>query len=57
MVSRAGDWCEQSERDLEQAEAAAQAGRHAWACWAAQQAAAKAVQALHLFPGQEAWGR
>lgn len=31
-------------------------GRHEWACFAAQQAAEKAVKALHLYTGQEAWG-
>ena len=30
--------------------------RHEWACFAAQQAAEKAVRALHLHLGQEAWG-
>ncbi len=30
--------------------------RHEWACFAAQQAAEKAVKALHLHHGQEAWG-
>ncbi len=32
------------------------AGRHEWACFAAHQAAEKAVKALHLYLGQEAWG-
>ncbi len=32
------------------------AGRHEWACFAAHQAAEKAVKALHLFKGQEVWG-
>ncbi len=32
------------------------AGRHEWACFAAQQSAEKAVKALHLHLGQEAWG-
>lgn len=32
------------------------AGRHEWACFAAHQAAEKAVKALHLYRGQEAWG-
>jgi HEPN domain-containing protein len=34
----------------------AAAERHEWACFAAQQAAEKAVKALHLYLGQEAWG-
>jgi len=31
-------------------------GHHEWACFAAQQAADKAVKALHLSLKQEAWG-
>ena len=31
-------------------------GKHEWACFAAHQAAGKAVEALHLHLGQEAWG-
>lgn len=56
MPNRARDWFAQAERDLEQAEDSARAGRHEWACFAAQQAAEKAVKALHLRLGQEAWG-
>jgi HEPN domain-containing protein len=33
-----------------------QAGRHEWACFAAQQSAEKAAKALHQALGQEAWG-
>ncbi len=46
----------QAVRDLEQAEDSRRAGRHEWACFAAHQAAEKAVKALHLALGQEAWG-
>jgi len=56
MPNRAQDWFRQATRDLEQAEDARQAGRHEWACFAAQQAAEKAIKALHLHLGQEAWG-
>ena len=56
MAQRAGDWFRQAERDLEQARDSARAGRHEWDCFAAQQAAEKAVKALHLHLGQEAWG-
>jgi HEPN domain-containing protein len=56
MVSRALDWFKQAARDLEQAKESKQAGRHEWACFAGQQAAEKAVKALHLSLGQEAWG-
>ncbi|HET8655693.1 MAG TPA: HEPN domain-containing protein [Longimicrobiaceae bacterium] len=56
MPARALDWLRQAERDLEQAEDSRAAGRHEWACFAAQQAAEKAVKALHLHSGQVAWG-
>lgn len=55
-MNRARDWLLQAEKDLEMAEIARNAGRHEWACFAAQQAAEKAVKALHLHLGQEAWG-
>ncbi len=56
MADRAPDWMAQAERDLEQARSSQAEGRHEWACFAAQQAAEKAVKALHLALGQEAWG-
>ncbi|OGP61099.1 MAG: DNA-binding protein [Deltaproteobacteria bacterium RBG_13_52_11b] len=56
MPNRARDWLNQAIRDLDQAEDSRKAGRHEWACFAAQQAAEKAVKALHLHLGQEAWG-
>lgn len=56
MATRARDWVNQALRDLEQAEDSRGTGRHEWACFAAQQAAEKAVKALHLHRGQEAWG-
>jgi len=56
MAQRSRDWFDQAVRDLEQAEDSQRAGRHEWACFAAQQAAEKAVKALHLHLGQEAWG-
>ena len=56
MPNRYNDWLMQSKRDLEQAMDSQSAGRHEWACFAAQQAAEKAVMALHLYNGQEAWG-
>ncbi len=56
MISRARDWFRQAQRDLEQAEDSKAASRHEWACFAAQQAAEKAVKALHLHHGQEFWG-
>lgn len=56
MPNRARDWLNQALRDLEQAIDSKEDGRHEWACFAAQQAAEKAVKALHLYLGQEAWG-
>jgi HEPN domain-containing protein len=56
MAGRSGDWLAQAERDLAHARAAQSAGSHEWACFAAQQAAEKAVKAVHLARGQEAWG-
>jgi len=56
MSDRSRDWFQQAERDLEQAAASQRDGRHEWACFAAQQGAEKAVKALHLASGQEAWG-
>lgn len=50
------DWLRQAERDLEQAVDSQSSGRHEWACFAAQQAAEKAVKGLHLHSGQEACG-
>jgi HEPN domain-containing protein len=56
MANRSRDWLNQAVRDLEQAEDSRRAARHEWACFAAQQAAEKAVKALHLYLGQQAWG-
>ena len=56
MPNRSKDWFLQAEFDLQHGAEAREAGRHEWACFAAQQAAEKAVKALHLARGQEAWG-
>ena len=56
MAYRARDWLNQALRDLEQAQDSRNAERHEWACFAAQQAGEKALKALHLHLGQEAWG-
>lgn len=56
MANRARDWFNQARQDLDQAQDSRAAGRHEWACFAAEQAAEKAVKALHLHLGQEAWG-
>lgn len=56
MPDRSRDWFEQAERDLGHARDAHRSGTYEWACFAAQQAAEKAVKALHLSRGQEVWG-
>jgi HEPN domain-containing protein len=56
MTNRAQDWFSQAQRDLLHAEDSRRSGHHEWACFAAQQAAEKAVKALHLHLKQEAWG-
>jgi HEPN domain-containing protein len=56
MANRAFDWFSQAERDLDHAKASRRDDRHEWACFAAHQAAEKALKALHLHNGQEAWG-
>jgi HEPN domain-containing protein len=56
MANRSRDWFAQAERDVEQATASQRDGRHEWACFAGQQAAEKAVKALHLHLGPEGLG-
>jgi HEPN domain-containing protein len=56
VTDRSADWLAQAENDLDQARSSQRDGRHEWACFAAQQAAEKAIKALHLRRGQEAWG-
>jgi len=56
LPNRSEDWLKQALRDLEHAEESKKSGKHEWACFASHQAAEKAVKALHLFFGQEAWG-
>jgi HEPN domain-containing protein len=56
MPNRAMDWLRQAKRDLEQAQDSEKWERYEWACFTAHQAAEKALKALHLYLGQEAWG-
>lgn len=56
MSNRAVDWINQAERDYDHARVSEEKGDHEWACFAAHQAAEKAVKALHLHLGQEVWG-
>jgi len=56
MVSRAKDWMRQALKDLGHAERSLQFGDYEWACFAAQQAAEKAVKALYESRNMEVWG-
>ncbi|HHW10126.1 MAG TPA: HEPN domain-containing protein [Firmicutes bacterium] len=56
MADRSIDWLNQAQRDYQHAVNSHTSQIYEWACFAAHQAAEKAVKALHLFIGQEAWG-
>ncbi|HXJ83363.1 MAG TPA: HEPN domain-containing protein [Candidatus Methylomirabilis sp.] len=56
MAERSRDWFRQALHDLAHARRAASVGDHDWACFAAQQAAEKALKALADRLGGEAWG-
>lgn len=56
MASRAKDWMNQAQRDLLHARRAQEVGHFDWACFAAHQAAEKAVKALYQSAGGDARG-
>ena len=56
MANRALDCLQQAQHDLEHARSALEAGYYDWTCFAAQQAAEKALKAVFLSMGGEAWG-
>lgn len=56
MAERSRDWFAQALRDLESARWQAEGGFFEWACFAAQQAAEKAIKAVYQKLGAEAWG-
>jgi len=56
MANRHLDWYRQAEADLRHAQNALATGGYEWACFAAQQAAEKAVKAVYLALGREAGG-
>ncbi|MDI6825503.1 MAG: HEPN domain-containing protein [Bacillota bacterium] len=55
-MNRAHDWLDQARHDLEHARKSKDMGDYNWACFAAQQAAGKAIKAVHLRFGQVARG-
>ena len=55
-MNRSADWLHQAHADLDLASVSAAAGHHEWACFACHQAVGKALKALHLHHGQQAWG-
>jgi HEPN domain-containing protein len=55
-MRRTQDWLEQAKRDLAHARQSIGLEHYEWACFAAQQAAEKAVKALHMHLGTVAWG-
>mgnify|MGYP000359585414 CR=1 FL=1 len=57
MVCRAGDWFRQALKDFEHARRSLEMGDFEWACFAAHQAAEKAIKALYQKLGIEVWGR
>lgn len=56
MPPRHGDLLRQARRDLVHAGHALRDEEYEWACFAAQQAAEKAVKAVFLEIGADAWG-
>ncbi len=56
MANRHADWLRQAEADLRHARNSLDAGDFEWACFAAQQAAEKAVKAVIQGLGGEGWG-
>ena len=56
MATRHEDWLKQAKRDLQQARNSLENGVYEWCCFAAQQAAEKAVKALFQKLGADAWG-
>lgn len=56
VANRYRDWFRQAEADLRHARNALADGDYEWSCFAAHQAAEKALKALYLRLGMEAWG-
>lgn len=56
MANRYLDWLRQAEADLSAARDSLASRHYEWACFGAQQAAEKAVKALYMKRGTDAWG-
>lgn len=56
MARRVQDWLRQADKDLKHAQNAVSDGDFEWACFAAQQAAEKALKALYQHLGGESFG-
>ena len=56
MSNRFLDWLRQADADLRHAANALESGDFEWSCFAAQQAAEKALKALYYKLSKEAWG-
>lgn len=56
MANRYLDWFRQAEADLKHAIHALESGDYEWSCFAAQQAAEKALKAVYQRHSMEGWG-
>ncbi len=56
MSNRYPDWFRQAEADLRHARHSLEQGDFEWSCFAAHQAAEKAIKAVFLKLGMDAWG-
>ncbi len=56
MSNRYADWLRQAEADLKHARNSLEDGDFEWCCFAAHQAAEKALKAVFLKLGMDAWG-
>ena len=56
MSNRYADWLRQAEADRRHAHHSLEAGDYEWSCFAAHQAAEKALKAVFQKAGMDAWG-
>lgn len=55
-MARSDDWFQQAKKDLLHAKESIRINHFEWSCLAAQQAAEKAIKAVFIERGSEAWG-